>query len=215
MNRLFPAAILLVIATSAPAQDMVSYETDQSFDDVIFGLENAILDEGLVIEGTSHERDLRSVHWCDDEMVVVVGPSHTLATAAPKSAESLHAMLREADWIVREPGSGTREIIEARLVPALGALRFALELGNAEAIKRAVEADLGIGCLSEVVLADAFRRGSLVPLPTPELDLKRQFTFIWHRHKYLTTGVREFLRLCREMTAGAKRSDDIPLPPIP
>lgn len=54
MNRLFPAAILLVIATSAPAQDMVSYETDQSFDDVIFGLENAILDEGLVIEGTSH-----------------------------------------------------------------------------------------------------------------------------------------------------------------
>jgi DNA-binding transcriptional LysR family regulator len=55
----------------------------------------------------------------------------------------------------------------------------------------------------------------LVPLPTPELDLRRQFTFIWHRHKYLTTGVREFLRLCREMTAGAKRSDDISLPPIP
>ena len=45
-------------ATSAAAQDMVTYTTDQSFDDVIFGLENAIIDQGLVIDGTSHVGDM-------------------------------------------------------------------------------------------------------------------------------------------------------------
>ncbi|MBK0326288.1 DUF302 domain-containing protein [Rhodobacteraceae bacterium F11138] len=39
---------------SAAAQDMTSYETQQSFDDVIFGLESAILDRGLVVDHVSH-----------------------------------------------------------------------------------------------------------------------------------------------------------------
>lgn len=54
MKILVSAAALAFAALPATAQEMVSYSTDQSFDDVIFGLENAILDEGLVIEGTSH-----------------------------------------------------------------------------------------------------------------------------------------------------------------
>ncbi|MEC8042132.1 MAG: DUF302 domain-containing protein, partial [Pseudomonadota bacterium] len=37
---------------------MISYTTNQDIDDVIFGLENAILDEGLVIDGTSHVGDM-------------------------------------------------------------------------------------------------------------------------------------------------------------
>ncbi|WP_280564597.1 LysR substrate-binding domain-containing protein, partial [Chromohalobacter sp. 48-RD10] len=71
------------------------------------------------------------------------------------------------------------------------------------------------GCVSHLALRDAFRRGSLVPIATPALDLTRQFAFIWHRHKYLTTAMHEFLRLCREMTAGVQRSDDIDLPAVP
>ncbi len=105
--------------------------------------------------------------------------------------------------------------VKFRQAPPPGQTGPVLELEHTEGIKRAVESGLGIGCVSHLALRDAFRRGSLVPIATPQLDLKRQFAFIWHRHKYLTTGVREFLRLCREMTAGAKRSDDIPLPPIP
>lgn len=74
--------------------------------DVLQSLMKFEADIGL-IEGTSHERDLRSVHWCDDEMVVVVGPTHPLALAGEQSPQ-FHDMLRDADWIVREPGSGTR-----------------------------------------------------------------------------------------------------------
>ena len=77
-----------------------------------------------------------------------------------------------------------------------------------------MESGLGIGCISRLALRDAFRRGSLVPVETPELDLTRQFYFIWHRQKYQTAAMREFLELCREMTAGIRRSDEIILPSI-
>jgi len=94
------------------------------------------------------------------------------------------------------------------------ALNIRLELEHTEAIKRAVESGLGIGCISRLALRDAFRRGSLVPVHTPELDLARQFYFIWHKRKYQTSAMREFLELCRAFTAGAQRSDEIVLPDI-
>ncbi len=47
-------AMCLCLAAPLSAQDIVTYTTDQSFDDVAFGLESAILDEGLVIDATSH-----------------------------------------------------------------------------------------------------------------------------------------------------------------
>jgi uncharacterized protein (DUF302 family) len=55
MTRLFNlAALAMVLAMPLNAGDVVTYTTDESFDDVIFGLENAILDQGLVIDGTNH-----------------------------------------------------------------------------------------------------------------------------------------------------------------
>ena len=52
------AATLCLVAAPALAEDIVTYDTDLSFDDVVFGLENAILDEGLVIDHTSHIGDM-------------------------------------------------------------------------------------------------------------------------------------------------------------
>ena len=52
-------AIGLTMATSAAlADDLVQYTTDESYADVIFGLENAIVDQGLVIDATSHVGDM-------------------------------------------------------------------------------------------------------------------------------------------------------------
>lgn len=51
-------ASLVLTAPMAQAQDSVTYTTDQSFDDVVFGLESAILDRGLVIDSISHTGDM-------------------------------------------------------------------------------------------------------------------------------------------------------------
>ena len=58
MKRLLATLALTIAASSASAADMITYDTDQSFDDVTFGLENAILDAGLVIDHVSHTGDM-------------------------------------------------------------------------------------------------------------------------------------------------------------
>lgn len=168
------------------------------------------LDLGL-IEGDCQHEDVVMQPWVEDELCVFCSPRHRLANTSQVSIDEL---LREA-WIMREQGSGTRLALEHAARHRRGRFNILLELEHTEGIKRAVESGLGIGCVSHLALRDAFRRGSLVPVVTPQLDLRRQFTFIWHRHKYLTTALREFLRLCQQMTEGIQRSDEIELPYVP
>lgn len=167
------------------------------------------VDLGLV-EGDCHHPDLEVVPWIDDELVVFCAPGHPLAGRRA----SLKKLLAEP-WILREPGSGTRETFDHAFRHQLPQLQVRLELEHTEAIKRAVESGLGLGCISRLALRDAFRRGSLMPVDTPELDLLRTFNFVWHREKFHGAGLRTFLELCREFSAGARISDEIALPQVP
>jgi DNA-binding transcriptional LysR family regulator len=168
------------------------------------------LDLGL-IEGSCRHPDLIVEPWVEDELVVFCAPTHPLA----KQGAATLAELAGEHWIVREPGSGTRETLDQALRHHHCELKVRLQLEHTEAIKRAVEFGLGIGCISRLALREAFRRGSLVPIETPELDLLRHFQFLWHKRKFQTAGMREFVALCRAMTAGVKRSDEIEWPFIP
>lgn len=167
------------------------------------------LDLGL-IEGDCQHPDLIVEPWVEDELVVFCAPQHPLAS---RGIVDLDELAGEA-WILREQGSGTRLAFDQAMRHRPGRLNVRLELEHTEAIKRAVESGLGISCISRLALRDAFRRGSLVPVATPQLDLSRQFSFIWHSHKYQTAAMREFLEQCRALTHGVRRSDEIILPPI-
>ncbi|MBE5528527.1 LysR family transcriptional regulator [Laribacter hongkongensis] len=157
------------------------------------------LDLGL-IEGHFHHPDLESLPWGGDSLECFVAPDHPLAgSAVPVTAD----MLAARPWIVRESGSGTRQAFD-RAFASLG-LRpnILLELEHTEAIKRAVESGLGIGCVSALALREAFRRGSLVKLETPDLSLRRQFHIALHRQKYRSAGLTAFLSLCQaQLDAG-------------
>ncbi|MEX5727666.1 uncharacterized protein Ga0609869_001019 [Rhodovulum iodosum] len=58
MKTVLAAAAMAVAATCASAEDTVTYTVDQTFDDVVFGLENAVLGQGLVIDSVSHTGDM-------------------------------------------------------------------------------------------------------------------------------------------------------------
>jgi DNA-binding transcriptional LysR family regulator len=165
------------------------------------------LDLGL-IEGHCHHPDLIVEPWVDDELVVFCAPTHPLARRRSVTLDELGS----AQWIVREAGSGTRETFDQAMRQQHFDPKIRLVLEHTEAIKRAVEFGLGIGCISRLALREAFRRGSLVAVETPQLDLVRQFQFLWHKRKFQTAGMREFTGLCRALTAGVKRSDEIALP---
>jgi DNA-binding transcriptional LysR family regulator len=151
------------------------------------------LDMGL-IEGEFHHADLETLHWRPDELVVFAAPDHPLAGTEILTDRDLLAL----PWIVRERGSGTRQTFDRAMHGILARLSIAMELQHTEAIKRAVEAGLGVGCLSRISLNDAFARGTLVPLEVPGRDFSRELYIITHRRKYRSTGLLRWLELCRE-----------------
>jgi DNA-binding transcriptional LysR family regulator len=154
------------------------------------------LDIGL-IEGEAHHPELDMLPWREDELVVFCAPDHPWAGRPWLTDKELLA----AQWIIREPGSGTRQHFEWAMHGLLPQLQIMLELQHTEAIKRAVEAGLGIGCLSAITLVEAFERGSLVPLPVPQRDFRRQFYFAIHRNKVRSAGIEKWLRMCREQAS--------------
>ncbi len=150
------------------------------------------LDIGL-IEGDFHHPDLDIIPWRKDELVVFCSPQHPFASGQRVSDRSLLA----EPWILRETGSGTRQAFDRAMHGLLPQLNIALELQHTEAIKRAVEANLGLGCLSAITLEDAFRSGRLKPVRTTAKDFGRHFYFVLHKQKYRSAGIQRWLDLCR------------------
>ncbi|MEZ5489371.1 MAG: LysR substrate-binding domain-containing protein [Gammaproteobacteria bacterium] len=154
-------------------------------------VKNFELDVGLV-EGELQDPDLDVLTWRDDELTLFCAPEHPLARKRVVSDEDL----LQANWIVRETGSGTRQAFDRAMTGLLSDINLALELQHTEGIKRAVEANLGIGCLSRIALVEAFRRGSLVPLEAPHRDWRRKFYFLLHKQKHRSSGINSWLALC-------------------
>lgn len=154
------------------------------------------LDVGL-IEGPCHEPTLDVTAWLRDDMVVVAATDSEVARLAGEAPDHRIPLrtLREQVWLLREPGSGTREATDQSLLPHLRSYRRSIELGSSEAIKHAAAAGLGVACLSAWVVADLVAAGRLVRLATTLPAMTRQCHLVVHRQKHPTAALRDFLAL--------------------
>ncbi len=177
---------------------------------VIERLRRYELDVGL-IEGEASDSDLIFEPWLDDELVVFCAPSHPMAASRLARSTALIGQ----KWIVREPGSGTRALFDRAMRTAGLDPDVCLQLEHTEAIKRAVESGLGIGCLSRLSLREALRRGSLIEIKTPDLLLRRCFQFVLQRHRHVSSATRMFIEQCRHLTGEASDTSELALPFIP
>ena len=144
------------------------------------------------IEGYCHDPEIEVMPWRDDELVIFAAPSHPLAQKEDVSLADLAA----ADWILREPGSGTREVFDHLVLGHLSHLHLAMELSHTEAIRCLIETGYGISCLSRLSVAAALQSGHLVELKTPLTHLQRQFLILVHRRKYRGQRLQDFLAAC-------------------
>jgi len=160
--------------------------------DVINAVMDFRVDIGF-IEGPCHVSELIGEPWLEDELVVFAAADAPLFNQ-PVTLQSL----AEAHWILREHGSGTREIVDYLLLSHLPQFSLALELGNSEAIKHAVRHGMGISCLSRRVIAEQLVAGSLKEVPIPLPKLKRTLYRIHHRQKHLSKALQRFLSYCAE-----------------
>ncbi|SBW09287.1 Uncharacterized HTH-type transcriptional regulator YeiE [uncultured delta proteobacterium] len=175
--------------------------------EVLDAVRNFDADVGL-IEGSCTVDEFIVEHWIDDELLVVAGPDHPLARPGAATREAL----RQADWLVRESDSGTREVLDAQVAPVLGPLHIALELANSEAIRRTVMAGYGICCLSSHVVGPDVASGALVNIGGVLPRLLRPFSIVLHKDKLPTRGLAAFLAHLRAVhdNANARRLDNPP-----
>ena len=157
------------------------------------------VDMGL-IEGPCHEPDVRAEPWIEDELAVVASPGHPLMLEHAGQKLNLRA-LREAPWLLREPGSGTREAVEHALLPELHQLYEPMQFGSTEAIKHAAVAGLGVTCLSLYAVGDLITLGRLRVLQTTLPRLTRRFYLIYHQQKQFSAGLERFIEHCRGVKA--------------
>jgi DNA-binding transcriptional LysR family regulator len=81
--------------------------------------------------------------------------------------------------LMREVGSGTREVLTAELARHGLEVKPSLELGSTTAIKAAAIAGSGPAVLSSLAVAGELHTGELIPVPCPELQLQRTIRAIW------------------------------------
>jgi DNA-binding transcriptional LysR family regulator len=143
------------------------------------------------IEGQHTHPELLVRRWRTDQLCIVASPDHPLA-----SQRVTLPRLASAAWVLREPGSGTRDASDQWLIPNLAQVTLELELGSNEAVKRAVASGLGLGCLSRLAVEDAVANGWLVELKTPLPPMHRTLSMVVHRARQPGALVRGFVEHC-------------------
>ncbi|WP_122560086.1 LysR family transcriptional regulator [Pseudomonas viridiflava] len=156
------------------------------------------IDMGM-IEAPCHLPELIAEPWLVDEMVIVAGRDHPLAVQKQVSLSDL----QHAEWLLREPGSGTRGEVEHLLLRHLHDLEDMRQMGSSEAIKRTLAQGIGISCLSRRVVADLLASGELQILNSPLPPLTRRFFLIRHRDKFVSTSLQRFSAQCSESAGEA------------
>jgi DNA-binding transcriptional LysR family regulator len=163
--------------------------------DVVTAVRDFETDIGF-IEGPCHAKDIIVVPWLEDELVIVASPAHPLAKTARRRKLKIRE-LAQAEWLLREAGSGTRETVEQALLPHLVNISASMTLGSSESIKNSVAEGLGISCLSRSVVRNLLAAKRLSVLATALPRLTRRFLMIRHERKVLSEPLREFVAHCQ------------------
>src|SRR5829696_7877802 len=127
----------------------------------------------------------------EDQIVAFVAPDDPLMCEAPVAPLALCGR----QFVMRETGSATRALAERCLRETSCGPGHVIELGRNEAVKRAVEAGLGIGLLSTHTIEAERLAGLLVDLPVKGWECGRSFWLIRRRDRVLTRAEQAFLAL--------------------
>jgi DNA-binding transcriptional LysR family regulator len=142
------------------------------------------------VEGRIRDEAIEAREFRRDRILAVAAPQHSLAKARALTVRSL----AESPSIMREPGSGTREIVERAFARHRLALHCGLQINSSEALKRAAMEGGGIGWISELCVVEELRSGRLVALKTPRLALERPLYLLNLRGRRLNRSALAFLQ---------------------
>jgi LysR family transcriptional regulator, transcriptional activator of the cysJI operon len=145
-------------------------------------------DLGMIGREVKHPSIVVIPLW-EEELVLIVPPGHRFAECRVIDLSGL----QDQPFIMSERGSGVREITEEILSRAKVSPRVVMELGENEAIKRAVASGLGIALISATVARRELDAGLIRAVCLPGSRILRKFNIIHHKDKYISKLIRAFM----------------------
>ncbi|MFZ0501234.1 MAG: LysR family transcriptional regulator [Steroidobacteraceae bacterium] len=143
------------------------------------------------IEGPLHVPGLRVDRFIEDEIVPVAAANHPLSGKKRLSPADLSGQ----SLLMREPGSGTRELVETRLQRHGVHPGYIVEFGSTEAIKQAAIHGGGVAWLPRVCMPRELAAGELVRLPVKPLTIRRPLSVIRRSDGYTAPATEAFLKV--------------------
>jgi len=162
---------------------------------VIDSLNSGIIDIGF-LEGEVNKQKLTAEKFISDELVLIMPSEHPWGKRSNVSVLELS----EEPFIIREEGSGTRQIIEKYLTKhglPLHEIKITFTMGSTESIKFAVEEGLGVSIISKWAIKKEIRCGTLKTATFKEDKFVRDFSLLRHKAKgssYVVDNFLEFLK---------------------
>ena len=146
-----------------------------------------VVDMGLV-GGPTEDRRFGVEPICLDHLVLIVSPSHPFARNGRVSLKDL----KTQPCILPLQGSRTRQLVERKLKDAGVTLRVIMQLPGTEAVKKAVEANLGIGFVSQYAVERECSVGDLKIIAVEKIELTRHMELIYRKQKYFSPVAQRF-----------------------
>lgn len=154
------------------------------------------LDEGEIdfalVEGFFKKSEYESQVYSVENYIAVCSPDHQFQKE-PVSVEDLF----QERLLLREQGSGTREVLERYLSAknlSLADFRKVMEAGSLQTIKELTKAGCGITFLYEVAVRRELADGVLKRIPLEDFHISHEFAFIWRRGSIYADRYRELFR---------------------
>lgn len=140
-------------------------------------------------------RDVEFRPFFEDQVVLIVPRNHPWAGEESVSP----AQLVNQPFILREETSGTRRVMQLGLLDhnvRIADLDTVMELGSAEAIVTAVEAEIGVAYISRLVARRSIETGRVTEVPVRGLDLRRSLLMVRHSRRAQTRALAAFWDFC-------------------
>lgn len=208
-NYVLPSLLATLYETLPDANvDMYIANTQE----VVSEIEQLNIDIALV-EGVPRPTDMKTIEqraWRTDTLKVFAKRnSQWLIELASYNDDnggyelSLE-QLAQLPLLVREAGSGTRQIIDEQLLKHLPNAEIVMAIQQSEAIKHMVMADIGLGCLSQHVIESELASGKLVQVKVAGIDLSRTWWLVWHKARHQSPIWQTFIDILTEASISKK-----------
>lgn len=160
-------------------------------------LEQKILNNELdiaLIEGNAHSPSIIMEQYMEDELVVVCSVDSEFTRGQSLTIDEF----KRQNFLLREPGSGTREVFDRATEAAGFTITPIWESTSTEALINGVINGLGVAVLPYRMVLDSLARGVMIVVNVEGLDFRRRFKIIYHKEKHLTNSAKRFLELCQK-----------------